>query len=93
MKFFSQKSASIEIIRDGQLVKVLFIKMPYCDSLPKDMKTDFHGEVHQPDANVKAKVSELITRKNQFKDTAKYELWLSEQYKKNCILQVFAKNL
>ena len=93
VKFFSQKSGSIEIVRDSQLVKVLFIKLPYTECLPADMREDFLADVHQPGANVKAKVSELITRKNQFKDTAKYELWLSIQYSRNCLLALFAKNL
>ena len=42
LKFFKKETLHIEISRAGNLEKVYFPHLPYCKTLPKNEKTDFH---------------------------------------------------
>jgi len=58
MKFFSQNSAHIEVLKNKVIEKVYFIKLPFCHELPKENKTEFNNKVNR--SSPKTKVQDLV---------------------------------
>ena len=71
--------------------KVLFILLPFCKLLPKEVKNEFHENVNR--TNVKTKVQELLSKRNQFIETAKYELKLQKRFEQSIVINIFAKHI
>lgn len=58
LKFYEDKMISLEIVRpDNDLERIFFYKLPFFDSLTKDIKTKFNNEVNR--MSCKTKCSDL----------------------------------
>jgi len=88
MQFFSKNSASIEVLRQGDVEKVRFIVLPYCHELPKEVKNSFNDQVNRQ--NSKTKVEGLIKESEQIIDVCKHELKLKVFFNKRKLVAVFA---
>lgn len=64
MRFFKRNSKSIEIIRDNNIIRIYFPKLPFCNTLSKDLKNDFHDEVSRESA--KSKLTYLMSQTESF---------------------------
>ena len=70
-KFFFENSAHIEIIMGNSIQKIDFIKLPYCNDLPKSLKLKFHDEVSID--SVKSKSKDLVAFAPQVVLTCRHE--------------------
>jgi hypothetical protein len=75
-KFYTQHSASIEIMRDDRLEKIRFILPAYYTNLNDDVKDDFEDEVDR--TSVKTKLNMLQTKSKFLIRIAKYDKKLNE---------------
>jgi len=57
-RFFSKNSVNIEVTRNGNLERVVFFKLSFCNYLPKATKSEFHESVNRDSTNTK--VSDLM---------------------------------
>lgn len=53
MKFYSQNTSHIDIVRNDELELVYFIRLPATNCLPKEVKTEFHENCDR--SNIKTK--------------------------------------
>lgn len=53
IQFFKRNSASIEVVRNNQIEKVRFIKLPFCHYLPKETKQEFQDNVKRDSIHTK----------------------------------------
>lgn len=56
--FYARNCASIEVLRNGKLERIIFFMMSYCNYLPKESKIEFHSDVNRDSAN--AKITDLV---------------------------------
>ena len=88
MQFFSKNSASIEVIRNGKLERIVFYKLSYLNYLPKESKTEFHESVDRDSVN--SKISGLIEKADDIIDICKHEESLAIFFSHNKFLAIFA---
>ena len=69
--FFMGNTAHIEVVRNDKLEIVFFPLLPYCKCLPKEEKVLFQEQVDR--SSVKAKVQDLVKRRNNFIQIMKHE--------------------
>jgi hypothetical protein len=58
IQFFATNSAHIEVVRDEKIETIYFYKLPFCQYLPDETKTEFNDSVCRDSAN--DKVSGLV---------------------------------
>ncbi|CAD8066638.1 unnamed protein product [Paramecium sonneborni] len=87
--FFQKNSATVEVIRDQQLEKIIFYKLSFCNYLPQETKTEFHETVDRDSTN--SKVSALVENMPNFMDVAKHEEELTQFFNQNKFVALFAK--
>lgn len=83
MKFYSNFVVHIEIFRDNQLQKIFFPLLPFCKTLPKEIKNNFNEKVNR--ATSKIKVEELMASAPNFIKIMKHEEELRLFFNKNKI--------
>jgi len=88
MQFFSRNSASIEVLRQGDVEKVRFIVLPYCHELPKEVKSEFNENVNRQ--NTKTKVEGLVKESEAIIDVCQHELRLKAFFNRRKLIAVFA---
>lgn len=73
------------------MVKINFIKLPYCDFLPKEHKIKFNENIDR--STLKTKISGLCEITPSLIDVAKHEEKLFNFFKSNKIIAVFANKV
>ncbi|EGR27978.1 hypothetical protein IMG5_185610 [Ichthyophthirius multifiliis] len=86
--FFKTNSASIEIVRDNQIEKVRFIKLPYCHYLPKETKVEFQNNVIRD--SIHSKIQGIIDKYKNFIIICKHEEQLALFFNRNTFASIFA---
>lgn len=84
---FRKNSGSVEIVKDENIYRIYFPKLPCCQLLPKDLKNDFHDDVNRSTA--KSKITRLMNETENIVNTMKHEENLNEFFKFNPILGFF----
>ncbi|EGR28323.1 MIR domain protein [Ichthyophthirius multifiliis] len=88
LKFFKTNSASIEIIKNDQIQKVRFIKLPYTHYLDKDQKTLFQNKVKR--FSIYTKLQGLIDRYKNIIIKCQHEEKIALFFKNNTFFSIFA---
>jgi hypothetical protein len=88
VQFFSKNCASVEVIRNGKLERIVFYKLSYLNYLPKETKTEFHESVDRDSVN--SKISGLIEKADDIIDVCKHEESLAVFFSHNKFLAIFA---
>ena len=52
------------MIKDNNIIRIYFPKLPFCNTLSKDLKNDFHDEVSRESA--KSKLTYLMSQTESF---------------------------
>ena len=81
LSFFSRNTAHIEIVREDSLARVYFPKLPMANSLPRNIKNEFHLKVDR--SSTKTKLKDLMLWSNEFIKIMKHEERLKQTFKKN----------
>jgi inositol 1,4,5-triphosphate receptor type 1/inositol 1,4,5-triphosphate receptor type 3 len=88
LKFFVSNSAHIEVVRNNQLEKVHFYKLPHCHYLPDETKLEFHDTVSRDSVN--AKISDLVDESQKIIEICKHEEELALFFSHNKFIAIFA---
>jgi inositol 1,4,5-triphosphate receptor type 1/inositol 1,4,5-triphosphate receptor type 3 len=88
VKFFAKNSASIEVLRNGNLERIVFYKLSYCNYLPKESKIEFHENVDRDSVN--SKISDLMDKANSLIEVCKHEETLTRFFNKYTFVAIFA---
>lgn len=92
MKFFSEHSVHIEVLReDKMLEKTYFYLPPFCFSLDQETKTKFNEEANR--ISVKAKVTSLLQESDLLVKKMKLNYQLSIWLNKIKVLAVIVANI
>lgn len=83
LKFYSNFVVHIEIFRDNKLQKIFFPLLPFCKTLPKEIKNNFNEKVNR--ATSKIKVEELMASAPNFIKIMRHEEKLRLFFNKNKI--------
>ena len=86
--FFRNHTKHVEIIRDGALEKVYFPLLPYCKTLTREYKREFHENVNR--ASIKNKIAGLMEHSDETLKFMKYEEKLRLLFNKYRIIGVIA---
>jgi inositol 1,4,5-triphosphate receptor type 1/inositol 1,4,5-triphosphate receptor type 3 len=88
IKFFGYNSAHIEVVRNEQIEKIHFFKLPHCHYIPDESKAEFHENINRDSVNVK--VSGLVDEAGKIIEVCKLEEELSLFFSHNKFLAIFA---
>lgn len=86
--FYSNNSASIEVIRNDNIEIVYFILLPYTQKLPKEIKIEFHDKVDR--SSTKSKVQNLINESDRLIEICKHEETLKRFFNQQKFIAIFA---
>ena len=76
------------MIRNDQIEKIHFYKLPHCHYLPDETKDEFHEIVNRDSVN--AKVSGLVDESSKIIEICKHEEELSLFFSQNKFIAIFA---
>lgn len=88
IKFFGYNSAHIEVVRNDQIEKIHFFKLPHCHYLPDETKAEFHENINRDSVN--AKISGLVDESHKIIEICKHEEELALFFSHNKFIAIFA---